>query len=181
MLRAVASPGLCNSRRKVSETCFGDLKIGTHLVWLLWTPRLPFLAFWPSRRLQRRDFSASERLPSRASASLAAFSCTAQGGSQAGVGTRDGHKGQKEHRMSAKVTTRLQAGAICIRTALLGQGEAWRPLLTDTFRSFASVCSTTKQRFSLQVAPTRSPDTRLLTRGSRCSFGGRGKDVRRCN
>ena len=153
------------------------LKNGTHLAWLCWTPRLPFLAFWPSRRLQRRDFAASEPLPSRASASLAAFSCTAQGGSQAGVGTRDGHKGQKEHRMSAKVTTRLQAGAICIRTALLGQGEAWRPLLTDTSRSLASVCSTTKQRFSLQVAPTRSPDTRLLTRGKRCSFAGRGKDV----
>ena len=153
--------------------CRSDLKNGTDLVQLLWTPRLPFLAFWPTRRLQRRDFAASERLPSRASASLAAFSCTAKGGSQAGVGTRHAHKGQKQRRTSAEVTTRLHPSLICTRIAAPGQGDAWRPLVTDTFRSLASVCSNVKRRFSLQVAPTRSPDTGVLTRGSRCSFAGR--------
>ena len=156
-----------------------DLKNGTDLVWLCWTPRLPFLAFWPSRRLQRRDFAASERLPSRASASLAAFSCTARGGSQAAVGTRHAHKGQKQRRTSDEVAKQSQARAICTRTAAPGQRDAWPPLVTDTFRSLASVCSTTKQRFGLQVAPTRSPDTRLLTPGNRSSFAGRRKDVRR--
>ena len=153
--------------------CRSDLKNGTDLVWLCWTPRLPFLAFWPSRRLQRRDFAASERLPSRASASLAAFSCTARGGSQAGVGTRHAHKGQKQRRASDEVTKQSQARLICTRTAAPGQRDAWRPLVTDSFRSPASVCSNVKRRFSLQAAPTRSSDTGVLTPGNRSSFAGR--------
>ena len=153
--------------------CRSDLKNGTDLVWLCWTPRLPFLAFWPSRRLQRRDFAASERLPSRASASLAAFSCTARGGSQAGVGTRHAHKGQKQRRTSDEVAKQSHPSLICTRIAAPGQRDAWRPLVTDTFRSLASVCSTTKRRFSLQAAPTRSSDTGVLTPGNRSSFAGR--------
>ena len=158
-----------------------DLKNGTDLVWLCSTPRLPFLAFWPSQRLQRRDFAASERLPSRASASLAAFSCTAQGGSQAGVGTRHAHKGQKQRRTSDEVAKQSHPRLICTRTAAPGQRDAWRPLVTDTFRSLASVCSNVKRRFSLQAAPTRSSDTGVLTRGNRSSFAGRAAKIACCN